>query len=418
MKILFIHQNFPGQFTHLAPALAARGHEVLALGDLTNKVPTTVRTLHYRTPAKKGLTGIGATFVDMAMRGDMVAGACSQLIERTGFRPDVVFGHNGWGEMLFLREIFPEARLINYAEFHYRPRGQDSDFDPEFQQAVLKARTATMARSAHILQSMIEADAALAPTEWQASTFPPDLRRKITVIHDGVDSDELRPDPDATFDVPGTALTLRAGDEVLTFVNRNLEPYRGYHIFMRALPEVLAARPRAQVVIVGGDQQSYGPAPSDGGTWKERFLAEVRDRLDLSRVHFTGRIPRRQFVALMQVSRVHAYLTYPFVLSWSMIEAMSAGALVVGSRTAPVEEVIRDGVNGRLVGFFDVRGWSETLAQALAAPEADAALRAAARATVVERYDLKRHCLPRQIDFVEGRSAAMFRSDRRAVPGR
>jgi glycosyltransferase involved in cell wall biosynthesis len=418
MKILFVHQNFPGQFTHLAPALAARGHEVLALGDLANKMPTTVRTLHYRTPAKKGLTGIGATFVDMAMRGDMVAGACSQLIERTGFRPDVVFGHNGWGEMLFLREIFPEARLINYAEFHYRGRGQDSDFDPEFQQAALKARTATMARSAHILQSMIEADAGLSPTEWQASTFPSDLRRKITVIHDGVDSDEVCPNPEATFEVPGTGATLRTGNEVLTFVNRNLEPYRGYHIFMRALPEVMAARPEAQVVIVGGDQQSYGPAPSGGGTWKERFLDEVKDRLDLSRVHFTGRIPRRQFVALMQVSRVHAYLTYPFVLSWSMIEAMSAGALVVGSRTAPVEEVIRDGVNGRLVGFFDVKGWSETLAQSLADPDADAALRAAARATVLQKYDLKRHCLPRQIDFVEGRGVGMFRSDRRAVPGR
>jgi glycosyltransferase involved in cell wall biosynthesis len=170
---------------------------------------------------------------------------------------------------------------------------------------------------------------------------------------------------------------------------------------MRALPAVMAARPQAQVVIVGGDEVSYGAAPSGGKGWKDTFLAEVRDRIDLSRVHFMGKVPYPTFVSLMQVSRAHAYLTYPFVLSWSMLEAMSAGCLVVGSKTPPVEEVLRDGVNGRLVDFFDVQGWSDTLIEVLAYPDRFAPLRQAARQTVLDRYDLRGHCLPRMVEFVE-----------------
>ncbi len=215
-----------------------------------------------------------------------------------------------------------------------------------------------------------------------------------------MDTDEVRPDPTASLTIEAAGITFRPGDEVLSFVNRNLEPYRGYHTFMRALPAVLKARPAAQVVIVGGDGQSYG-RPPENGTWKQQLLDEVSADLDLSRVHFTGRIPRPAFLSLMQVTRVHAYLTYPFVLSWSMIEAMAAGALVVGSRTGPVEEVIRDSQNGRLVDFFDVGGWSKALIRALAEPDADDPLRANARATVLDRFDLHRVCLPRLVTFVE-----------------
>jgi len=247
---------------------------------------------------------------------------------------------------------------------------------------------------------MIHADAGLSPTLWQASTYPPALRDRITVIFDGVDTARLRPDPAAQVTLPDGRI-LRAGDEVLTFVNRNLEPYRGYHTFLRALPAVLDARPEAQVVIVGGDAVSYGAAPKTG-SWKEHFLAEVRDRLDLSRVHFVGKLAYPQFVALMQVARAHAYLTYPFVLSWSMLEAMAAGAHVVASSTAPVQEVIEDGVNGTLVDFFDVPGWSRALTEALAEPDRFASRRLAARATVLERYDLHGICLPRTVAFVEG----------------
>ncbi len=403
MKILFVHQNFPGQFLHLAPALQRRGHDCRALTDAGNRRASAIPVLRYRhdaPPVDPAATRLGRNYTTMSDRGVTVARAAAQLRDRQGYIPDVIFGHSGWGETLFLKEVWPEAKLLIYAEFYYRGVGRDIGFDPEFGAPSLDGLMIAQGRAAHLGQALLHADAGVAPTEWQAGTFPPALRRMIEVIHDGVDTDAVRPDPAATVTLPGGRV-LTAADEVITFVNRNLEPYRGYHSFLRALPAVLAARPRAQVVIVGGDGVSYGAAPKGGESWKQVFLAEVSDRIDPGRLHFPGRVPYASFLALMQISRAHAYLTYPFVLSWSMLEAMSAGALVIGSRTAPVEEVIVDGRNGRLVDFFDIPGWSAALIEALAMPERFAALRTAARETVVARYDLHRHCLPRMVDFVE-----------------
>ncbi len=406
MKILFVHQNFPGQFLRLAPALAERGHEVLALTDEGNQRPTPVTTHRYRTPEPKPdrqVARFGTTYTEMTDRAHRVARAGLALRERHGYVPDVIFGHGGWGETLFLREVWPEARLLVYAELYYAARGLDVGFDPEFANTAPERIFNIVARQGHQALMMTQADAALSPTEFQADTFPACFREKISIIHDGVDTDLLQPDPDARVVLP-TGAAFSAGDEVLSFVNRNLEPYRGYHSFMRALPAVMRARPRAQVVIVGDDEVSYGPRPGGERSWKQIFLDEVQDRLDMSRVHFTGRIPYGTFVQLMKVTRVHCYLTVPFVLSWSMLEAMSTGALVVGSRTAPVEEVITDGVNGRLVDFFDTAEIAEVLTEALANPGQDAILREAARRQVLDNYDLRRLCLPRLIDFVEGRA--------------
>ena len=401
MKILFVHQNFPGQFPHLAPALEKRGHQVLALTAETNQRPSPVRVVKYRKPAEVKLEPrLTKMYAEAAERGLKAALAARQLRDKHGFVPDVIFGHPGWGETLFLREVWPEAKLLVYAELMYQTTGLDTDFDPEFARPGLESRISTTARAAHLIQSIMQADAALSPTEFQASTFPPEVRGKITVCHDGVNTARLMPNAQASYTLPGTGQVLRAGDEVVTFINRSLEPYRGYHTFMRALPEVLAARPKAQVLIIGEEGQSYGAAPPEG-SWKARFLAEVQDRLDLSRVHFLGRVPYADFVSIMQLGRVHAYLTYPFVLSWSLLEAMAAGAMVVASDTAPLREVITDGVNGRLVDFFDIPGWSAALIAALETPEAHTAMRKAAREFVVERYDLETRCLPRLIDFVE-----------------
>ena len=398
-----MHQNFPGQFLHLAPELQRRGHECLALTDSENKRPSAVPVVRYRHEAvaiDPAATRLGRNYTLMSDRGVTVARAACQLRDSKGYVPDVIIGHSGWGETLFLKEVWPSARLIVYAEFYYRGQGADVGFDSEFNPPNFDQVMIAQGRAAYLGQAMLHADAGLSPTEWQASSYPAALRNLIGVIHDGVDTARMQPNPQASFTLPNGKV-LRVGDEVLTFVNRNLEPYRGYHIFMRSLPAVLAQRPDAQVVIVGGDEVSYGSAPIGAKGWKDVFFDEVKHKIDPARVHFLGRVPYDQFTCLMQISRAHAYLTYPFVLSWSMLEAMSAGALIIGSRTAPVEEVIVHGTNGILVDFFDVAGWERALIDALSNPEKHTPLRLAARRTIVDRYDLQGICLPRLVSFVQ-----------------
>ncbi len=398
MKLLFVHQNFPGQFLRLAPEMQRLGHDVRALTSSTNRNDSSVPVLRYPFKPERVeplQTRLGRTFTQMGDRAVAVA-RFAKTLRAEGYVPDVIYGHSGWGETLFLKEVWPEAKLLVFSEFYYRGLYADSGFDKEFSDPGFDEVMIAQGRAAHMAQSLAHADLGISPTEWQASTHPPLLRKHLEVIFDGVDCDRLAPNPKASFTLPNGNV-LKRGDEVLTFVNRNLEPYRGYHIFMRALPDVLAARPEAQVVIVGEDGVSYGKRPDDGSKWKDIFLNEVKDRLDLSRVHFTGRVLYDHLVDLMHVSRVHAYLTYPFVLSWSMVEALAAAVLVVGSNTAPVAEVIQDGINGRLVDFFDVKGWSDALTDALARPEAYERLRETARAMAREKYDLRTVCLPRQI---------------------
>ena len=364
MRILFVHQNFPGQFPHLAPALAARGHDVLALTAETNQRPSPVRVGKYASPPQPQATGLGRTYSEMAERGWMAARAARALRDRHGYAPDVILGHSGWGETLFLREIWPDAKLLVYAELLYRTRGHDVGFDPEITPDSDEGRVSTLSRSAHLIQGLVQADAGLSPTRYQADSFPPELRQKLTVIHDGIDTDIVKPNPAASLTLPdGRVLT--AGDEVLSYVSRSLEPYRGFHRFMRALPAVMRARPGAQVVLISGNGVSYGGKPQDADSWKARMLAEVGDKLPLDRVHFLGRVPYGTYLSTLQVSRVHCYLTYPFVLSWSLTEAMSAGCLIVGSDTEPVRELIRDGENGRLVPFHDRAALEAALIRAL-----------------------------------------------------
>lgn len=221
------------------------------------------------------------------------------------------------------------------------------------------------------------------------------------MIHDGIDTERVKPDAKAVVRLARSGLTLKPGDEVVTFVARNLEPYRGFHVFVRALPEIQKRRPNAIVLIVGGDDISYGRRLPQGETWRRKMLGEVGDRLDMRRIRFVGRISHDDFVALLRVSAVHVYLTYPFVLSWSMLEAMSAGCLVIGSATPPVEEVIRDGDNGLLVDFFSPPGIAEAVDRVLRHPDRMADIRGRARRTVIERYDLRAVCLPRHIALVD-----------------
>lgn len=400
MKILFVHQNFPGQFLHLAPALVQRGHEVMALTDERNKRPSPVQVVRYKALDENPVRGLARSYAEHVERGWLAARGCRALRDRHGYTPDLIFGHSGWGETLFLREIWPEARLLVYAELLYRTRGHDVGFDPEITPDSDEGRISTLARSAHLIQGLVQADAGLAPTRYQADSFPPELRQKLTVIHDGIDSDIVRPNPEASLTLPNGRV-LRPGDEVLSYVSRSLEPYRGFHRFMRALPAVMRARPEAQVVLIGGDGVSYGSMPRDAASWKAAMLAELEGQIDLSRVHFLDRVPYPQYLALLQVARVHCYLTYPFVLSWSLTEALSAGCYIVASDTEPVRELVRDGENGRMVPFFDGPALEAALIRGLAGDPEAGRLRAAARQTILNGYDLKRDSLPKLVAWVE-----------------
>jgi glycosyltransferase involved in cell wall biosynthesis len=407
MRILFIHQNFPGQFKFLAPALAGRGHTVVALTMRKNPVPEWCGVKIVTYSASRGSTPNVHPWVSDFETKTIRAEACFRAalrMKRGGFTPDVIVAHPGWGESLFLKDVWPQAKLGIYCEFYYHPEGADVGFDPEFppddEGYMCRLRLKNLNSELHFQI----ADAGISPTNWQAGTYPEPFRSRITVVHDGIDTEAVMPNPGVKLTLQGELL-LSKQNEIITFVNRNLEPYRGYHIFMRALPELLKRRPEARVMIVGGDDVSYGARPDGNLKWKEIFAAEVRPGIsdaDWSRVHFLGNVSYQQFISLLQIASVHVYLTYPFVLSWSLLEAMSTGCAIVASDTPPLSEAILHNETGRLVNFFDVMGIVDEVCRLLENPIEMVRLGANARKFVKTGYDLQSVCLPRQLQWVEG----------------
>lgn len=406
MKILFIHQNFPGQFKYLAPALVQQGHTVVGMTMQKTDAKDWQGVQLYRYAAKRGTTPNVhpwiSDFETKAIRAEACFRAALKL-KADGFTPDVIVAHHGWGESLFLKDVWPNAKLAIYCEFYYHPHGADVGFDPEFPATDEGEVCRLRLKNLNNLLHFEVASAGISPTHWQASTFPEPFRSKITVVHDGIDTASLAPNPNVSLTLNGN-LVLTKRDEVITFVNRNLEPYRGYHIFMRALPEILKRRPKARVMIVGADDVSYGARPANGQKWKDIFAKEVRPLIsdaDWSRVHFLGNVPYTVFIPLLQLSSVHVYLTYPFVLSWSLLEAMSVGCAIVASDTQPLHEAIKHNETGRLVDFFDVPKLVDEVCGLLDDPDNRALLGANARAFAQANYDLQTVCLPRQLEWVQ-----------------
>jgi glycosyltransferase involved in cell wall biosynthesis len=397
VQALFIHQNFPGQYRHLSPVIARRkGARVIGLGERENACPPGPQHLRYPAPEGAGeKTHRYLRPTEAAVRrGQTVARALIGLKQK-GFVPDIICCHPGWGEGLFLRDVFPDAKLLQYCEFYYRAAGGDVGFDPA-QEVTLDEMARVRMLNTTQLQSLEATDWGVSPTLWQRSRYPRFIQDKTSVVHEGVDAAFATPVGAATVRLPG-GHTVTKGDEVLTFVSRNLEPYRGFDVFMRALPEILARRPGAHAIIVGGEERGYGRMPADGRSWKAVMMEEVGAKLDMSRVHFTGRIPHEGLVALFRITRAHIYYTYPFVLSWSLVEAMGCEALVIGSDTTPLAEVMRHEENGILLPFFDPARMAEAVVDALANPDRYVPLRKAARRTMLEQFDLHAVCLPKQV---------------------
>lgn len=372
MKLLFLHQNFPGQYLHYLRCLIARGgHDLLFLSQPNGNSMAGVRKMEYplvRQPAKNPDPAVRE--FDLAMlRAQSVAARARQLVA-LGYAPDAIIGHNGWGELLHLREVWPDAAIIPYFEFHFAPDGLDVTFDPEFplppeRRSVVRMRNAT---------SFLGLDLATlgqTPTRFQHSTYPAWAQERIRIVPEGADLELFRPDLSAEFALGGHVWRAGKGRRLVTYVSRNLEPYRGTHVVLRALPQLLAACPDVDVVLVGGDGVSYGAACPGGGSWKDRFLAELGGALDPARVFFPGKIPYDAFRRMLQVSSLHLYLTYPFVASWSLREAMAAGCCILGGDTATVSEFITPGQTGML--FPTLR--PDLLAEAAIALLADTRLR-------------------------------------------
>ena len=359
MRLLVIHQNFPGQFRHLVPAwLQEPGWEVRGLGrDTAPGLPGFDRLTRYRL-ARSGRADQHPYLRQMesaTLHGQAVARVLLQM-RREGYRPDVILAHPGWGETLYAKDVFPDARLVHYCEWYYDAEGADLGYDPEFPITFDdRARIRTW-NALHTL-NLTNCDAAITPTRWQWSRHPKIFQPKITVQHEGIPTHLLGPDPQARIKLP-SGVVFKAGDPVITYVSRNLEPYRGFHVFMRALEKIQRLHQGVHAVIVGGDDVSYGKRPADAPNWREKLLREVH--LDPTRTHFVGRLGYRDYLTLLQVSRLHLYLSYPFVVSWSLLEALGSGALVLASDNLPVREFVEHRRTGVLEAFSSVSAIAET----------------------------------------------------------
>lgn len=385
--VLFVHNNFPAQFRDLAQTLVARGVPCLAVGQDHAGNLAGVRTARYNL--QRGSTP-GIFPLAVRAEADLIRGRsaydAARALKLEGWDPQVIVGHPGWGEMTFLGDLFPDAKQIAFAEFWYHGRGYDVGFDTEFfpdddpEQAFrVHAKNAVMALS------YAAADAIVAPTEFQANAMPAAFRQRTRVIHEGVDVEAIRPAPADPFPLEDGRV-IAPGTPVITHVNNNMEPLRGLHILARALPRLLAEVPDAQVILIGDPaRRPYGGAAPDGRTWTEVIFEGVD--CDPRRVHLLGRVPHQRMLAALRLGAAHVYYTYPFVLSWSLAEAMASGCYVIGSDTPPLHDAIEDGVNGRLLPFFDVEALSEAIIAACRDPQASAPLRAAARVTAVEKFD-------------------------------
>jgi len=395
LKILFVHQNFPGQYLHILRSLLADNekrpgtHELVFMTEPNMNNMIGVRKVTYAKPplSQAGVHRDAHDF-DVAMRRAEACAVGATKIKNLGFTPDIILGHHGWGEMLNLVDVFPGVPILGYFEFFYRTANSDVNFDPEFPMPDVRY-AGVRAKNCVNLQALALNQYGQAPTVWQKSTYPNWAQERIELLEEGVDLALCKPDPairKKTLKV-GT-LSVAPRQKLITYVARNLEPYRGFHSFMRALPKILSARPDVIVSVVGGDEISYGSPPPTGGTWREKLLAELQGKLDLSRIHFLGKIPYDQHLSLLKRSDAHVYLSYPFVASWSLREAMACGCMIIGGDTQTVTEFISHGQTGIVVPALDPKAIAKAVLEALENPKRGAAMRLAARDYAERRLDM------------------------------
>jgi glycosyltransferase involved in cell wall biosynthesis len=392
MNFLFIHQNFPGQFTHLAAHFAASpGNRVVAIcqgqapGLKNGAFPAVAKTVYHphRKPSSSNHPYL-ARAESQVLNGQGVARALLQL-RRKGFEPDIAIAHTGWGEAMYFKDVFPDVPLIGYCEFYYRSVGADVGFDPEESATIddrLRIRTLNTAQ----LLTLPSIDVGVSPTKWQRSLYPPEYQNKIRVIHEGINARRVLPECDQKLMLPN-GMTLTKEMEVVTYTARGLEPYRGFPVFMRAVDEICRRRPRCHIVITGGDEVRYGKRLENNQSYREKLLNDVT--VDRDRVHFLGIVPYDMHLKILQVSSAHVYLTVPFVLSWSMLEAMATECVIIGSATPPVQEIIVDRHNGLLFDYFSWKELADRVDEVLDDLNRKQSLGKNAREDIIEKYKVE-----------------------------
>lgn len=395
MNILFIHRAFPAQFKYLAMELAKDPQNVVMF--ITNnpnitmegvvKIPYTIQR-----KSSENIHPYLEIYEESIRHGQAAAKVAADL-KKKGLTPDVIYGHS-WGPTMFIKDVFPDVPLICYFEWFNKTEDSVFNFNEKMLSEDEKAKI--KCNNTHVLMDLYNCDAGLSPTRWQKEQFPKEFQDKIKLLHDGVDTDLCKPDRDAKLFIKEKNITLTAKDEVITYATRGMEPYRGFPEFMQAVEILQKKRPKAHFVIAGDDITCYGPKLVNG-TFKELILQQLN--IDMSRVHFVGTLPFEEYINLLQISSVHVYLTYPFILSWSILDAMAVGCCIVASNTKPVVEVIKDNYNGLLVGFPNIPQLVMKIEYALNNKEKMKVLRINARKTVVENYALKK-LLPEHIEFI------------------
>lgn len=400
MKILFVHQNMPGQYREMVQWLGQQGGHQIVFLTQRKELPdfpgvVSRRYAPHHSPSDQAY-GLSKTWEEAAGNGFGAITAARALERDEGFKPDIVLGHTGWGELLFFKELWKDVPVLGFFEYYYLTHGGPVNFDPEDPSTehtpyLLQARNAVPNSNIHAV------DMGTSPTFWQRDTFPQSFHDKLYVCHDGIRTDTLQRKRKVALGLGRLGRDLTRDDEIFTYMARNMERTRGFHAFMRALPEIQKARPKARVLVMGGNDASYGKQSGHPGGLRGEMEEEVGDQIDWDRVHFLGHVPYSSFVDIINLSRCHIYLTMPFVLSWSLLEAMSMQATIVASDVAPVREAMTHGETGLLVDFFDPKALAAQVADVLANPRAYAHLGPAARASVVERYDFLTRCLPEHI---------------------
>ncbi len=383
--VLFVHTNFPAQFGDFGAWAAHLGWDVWFATTRQDLVaPPRCRMFTFQTADASNDADALTRPMDKALRQGWAFAQAAEDARAQGLVPDLVVAHSGWGVGTFVKAVWPDTKLVAYMEWWYNHPACDVAPEEPPHGSELEQGARAIAQNAPSAADAALAEAIIVPTSFQASQFPAPIRPRIHVLHDGIDTVSHAPDPDArdamaTHGVP-------EGAPLVTYATRGMEPYRGFPQFMRALDVLQSARADLHAIIVAEDRVAYGVALPDGDSWKARMLTELD--LDESRLHFTGLLPQDQYAKVLQASDAHVYLTIPFVLSWSFIEALSTGCPIVASDTAPVREAA-DGSGAVLVDHMDTAALAAAIEKLLDDPETArrASLKSRKRALIA--YDRK-----------------------------